>query len=80
MTVTLDDIRRLVGTQLGLDAVGGDDRIVEDLGAESFDVLNIVSALEERYDVELDDEEAAAIETVADLYRLVRKKAEGGPP
>lgn len=74
MTVTLDEIRQLIGFQLGHPSVGENDRIVEDLGAESFDVLNIITALEERYRIAFGDDEVPGITTVTDLFRIVQGK------
>ena len=49
------------------------DRIVEDLGAASMDIVNIISAVEERYAVHIDEAELPAIRTIADLVALVAR-------
>jgi acyl carrier protein len=71
MPPSLDDIARLVSLQLGIRAVKGADRLVEDLGAESADLVNLVAAAEERYGVSLDETALARVHTVADLHALV---------
>jgi acyl carrier protein len=71
MTVTIDEIRQLVGLQLGQDEVRPEDELQADLGAESADVANLVAVLEDRYGVEIDEEELPDLVTVADLYRRV---------
>jgi len=72
---TLDDVRRLVERQLGRRHVRPGDRIVEDLGAESLDVVNLVAAAEDDYGVEIGEEELADVHTVADLHACVVRHA-----
>lgn len=72
MDVTIDDIRKAVALQLGRRRVAADERIVEDLGAESLDVVNLIARLEERYRINLDEAELPTLRTVADLYERVR--------
>jgi acyl carrier protein len=71
----MEEIRRLVARQLGVRKVGEDDRILEDLGAESLDVVNIIAAVEERYRVAIEEDELPDIRTVADLFECVRSRA-----
>lgn len=71
MPPTLDDVRRLIARQLGRRAVGPEERLVEDLGAESIDVLNVVAALEDRYEVEIPEQELPDLATAAALHRRV---------
>jgi len=66
-----NEIGQLVELQLGVERAHDADRLVEDLGAESADLMNLVATLEERYDVEIDEREASRARTVADLGALV---------
>jgi len=75
-TVSMDDIKRLVGLQLGKRNVKESDRFVEDLGAESADVANIVATVEEKYGITIKEAEIASIVTSADLLVLVQKRAQ----
>ncbi len=77
MTVTIDDVRGVVALQLGRKKVAPEDRIVEDLGAESVDVVNLIARVEERYDVTIEETELADVRTVADLYEQVRRRLAG---
>lgn len=70
MTVDIDDIRALVALRLGRAEVAPDDRLFEDLAAESGDLVVLLADLEERYGVAVDEGEIAALRTVADLHRL----------
>jgi acyl carrier protein len=74
-TVSLDEIKKLVGMQLGRRNVREGDRFVEDLGAESADVANIVAIVEEKYGITIREAEIASIFTPADLLALVQKRA-----
>lgn len=51
--------------------VGLHSRLVEDLGADSLEILEITLTLNERFDIELPEEELAAVRTVGDLFRMV---------
>lgn len=72
MALELTDIQAIVRIQLGLREAAPSGHLVEDLGAESGDIINLICALEERFGIELDDETAAQLETVADLYAHVQ--------
>ena len=72
--MTIDEIRDLVAVQLGARGVAAGDRLVEDLGAESADVVNLVAALEDKYAIAVDEEEIADLRTVRDVFELVRRR------
>jgi acyl carrier protein len=72
--VSLEEIEQLVGLILGYKNVGESDKIVEDLRAESADLLNILATIEEKYMVTITDSAAAKIFTPADLYYLVNRQ------
>ncbi len=74
MNLTIDDIKTLVRLQLGLKEVQEEQHIVEDLGAESVDVLNIIATIEEKYQIFIAEEELLRIHTVIDLYNMVLKR------
>ena len=75
-TVSLDEIKKLVGLQLGKRSVQERDRFVEDLGAESAEVANIVATVEEIYGITIRESEIAAISTPADLLALIQQRAQ----
>jgi len=72
----IDDIKEVVVEQLSVDAkeVKEDAKFVEDLGADSLDVVELVMALEEKFDIEIPDDEAEKIQTVADVVAYVESK------
>jgi len=71
---TLEDIASMVAVQLGRRDAAAEDRIVEDLGAESIDVVNIVAAVEDRYRVVIEEEALVDIRTVRDLFELAGRR------
>lgn len=72
----LDDIKAVVVEQLGVNAdeVKEDSKFVEDLGADSLDVVELVMALEEKFDIEIPDDEAEKIRTVKDVVNYIESK------
>jgi acyl carrier protein len=74
MSPSMEDLTRLVSLLLGVRTVHADDRLIEDLGAESADLVNLVATVEDKYQVVLDEEAVARVHTVADLYALVNRQ------
>jgi len=75
--VSMDEITKLVSLQLGVRDVTADAMLVEELGAESADVVNIIAILEEKYQIVVKETEIAKIQTPADLLFLVKGKLSG---
>ena len=72
-----DDVKEVVVEQLDCNPaeVKEDSRFVEDLGADSLDVVELVMALEEKFDIEIPDEDAEKILTVADAINYIENNA-----
>ena len=72
----LEDIKEVVVEQLSVsaDEVKEDAKFVEDLGADSLDVVELVMALEEKFDIEIPDDEAEKIQTIADVVTYIESK------
>ena len=62
-----------------LDALPPQARLDENLGCDSLDVLELLMALEDVFDVAFSSEEDAAVTTVGDLLDLVERHAEAAP-
>ena len=73
MSIEIQSIIQMVETQLGASSVQESDRIVEDLGADSMDIVNIVTDVEERYSILIDEAELPNISTVSDLINLAAR-------
>lgn len=70
-------VRSILAEQLGVDLaeVTPDARILDDLGADSLDVVEMVMSLEEAFDIEVPDEDVEELRTVADVERYVTRAA-----
>ena len=70
---TLERVKEVIIDVLGVteDQVKPEANLVEDLGADSLDVVEIVIALEEEFAITIEDEEAEKIETVAGIVTLI---------
>ena len=55
-------------------------RLAEDLGLDSMDMVEIAMDMEDRYGIEIPDEEGKALQTVADVIRYVQAKQATGTP
>jgi acyl carrier protein len=74
---TAQRIRVLVAEQLGIDPqeVRPEASILDDLGADSLDVVELVMAIEDEFDIEVPDEAAEGIRTIGDVERYVNQQA-----
>ena len=63
-------IVEIIANQLGIeeDDVTAEASVVDDLGADSLDVVELVMALEEEFDLEIPDEEAEKITSVQNIF------------
>ncbi len=72
-------IRTIVAEQLGVDMaeLSAHASILDDLGADSLDVVEMVMSLEEEFDIEVPDEDVEEMRTISDVERyIVRAVAE----
>jgi acyl carrier protein len=70
MAAMKDKIVEIIANQLGIDHgdVTPEASVVDDLGADSLDVVELVMALEEEFNLEIPDEEAEKIKSVDDIF------------
>ncbi|MEI6805733.1 MAG: acyl carrier protein [Myxococcaceae bacterium] len=67
-------IKAIIADQLGVseDEVKPEARFIEDLGADSLDIVELIMAMEEEFETEIPDEEAEKILTVGDTIEYVK--------
>ncbi|GAB1400704.1 acyl carrier protein [Aminivibrio sp.] len=70
-------VKELVVEQLGVsaDEVKPESSFVESLGADSLDLTELIMAMEEEFDIEIDDEDAQKIATVQDAINYIKSKS-----
>ena len=70
-------VKEIIVQQLGVDAekVTPEASFVDDLGADSLDVVELVMAFEEEFDVEIPDEAAEKISKVKDAVEFLKSNA-----
>ena len=68
MAELFDRVKKLIAEELAVeeDEVTAEASFIEDLGADSLDVVELVMAIEEEFDLEIPDEDAEQIGTVQD--------------
>ena len=73
----LDNVVAVIAEQLEVEAgsIEPESLIVDDLGADSLDVVELVMALEEKFEIEIPDEEAEKILTVQNAVDFVEKQS-----
>lgn len=72
---TFDDVKAVVVEQLSVDAdsVKPESKIIEDLGADSLDVVELIMALEEKFDIEIPDTDAEKLIKIEDVVSYIDK-------
>jgi len=69
-------LKELIVQQLGVDesAVVPEAKFVDDLGADSLDLVELIMALEDEYGIEIPDEDAEKIVTVGDAINYLKER------
>ncbi|HKX78031.1 MAG TPA: acyl carrier protein [Novosphingobium sp.] len=73
MSDTADRVKKIVVEHLGVEAekVTEDASFIDDLGADSLDIVELVMAFEEEFGVEIPDDAAEKISTVSDAIKYI---------
>ncbi|MCA2980885.1 MAG: acyl carrier protein [Myxococcaceae bacterium] len=66
-------VKAIIADQLGVseDEIKMESSFIEDLGADSLDIVELVMAMEEEFEIEIPDEEAENIKTVGDAINYI---------
>ncbi len=78
MEAVIHRVSSIVGEQLGVEEgdLVPEASLLDDLGADSLDVVELVMALEEEFGIEVPDDDVENIRTIQDIVRYVEGKAE----
>ncbi len=76
MEAILERVKDVIGEQLGiedLDTITMETTFIDDLGADSLDIVELIMALEEEFDIEIPEAEAEKITSVGDVVEYIDK-------
>ena len=71
--MTIDKLKEMLANQLNVevDKIGKDSKIVEDLGADSLDMIEMLMALEEEFGLSIPDDKVENLKTVGDVASYI---------
>lgn len=71
-----EKVKSLIASQLNIpvEKVEDTSRLVEDLGADSLDIVEMLMTLEEEFGISIPDEETANMKTVAEIVKVIESK------
>ena len=71
----LEKVKELVAEQLGIKAesIKEDSNILEDLGADSLDVIEMLMTLEDEYGITIPDDQISQVKTIGEIVNLIEK-------
>ncbi|WP_035290679.1 acyl carrier protein [Clostridium sp. KNHs214] len=76
--MVFERVKKIIADQLSLDEeeVRIDSSFIDDLGADSLDIVELIMALEEEFDIEIPDESAEKVATVGDVVEYIKQHVE----
>ncbi len=75
MEAIFERVKEVIGEQLGiedLDTITMETTFIDDLGADSLDIVELIMALEEEFDMEIPEAEAEKISSVGDVVEYIK--------
>lgn len=72
--MVFEKVKKIITEQLGIDEkeVNLESAFIEDLGADSLDIVELIMAMESEFDMEIDDDEVEDISTVEDVVNYIK--------
>lgn len=76
--MVFDKIKKIIADQLGIepDEITLESSFIDDLGADSLDIVELIMALEEEFDIEIPDEDAEKVTCVGDVVEYIKAHIE----
>ncbi|WP_123054081.1 acyl carrier protein [Clostridium sp. JN-1] len=73
-----EKVKSIISEQLGIDAgeIKMESSFIDDLGADSLDVVELIMALETEFDLEIPDEDAEKVTIVGDIVDYIKAHTE----
>lgn len=73
---TADKVKEIISQQLDVDVgqIKEDSQFIEDLGADSLAIVELVLAFEEQFEIEIPDEDTEKIRTVGDAVTYIQSR------
>ena len=74
--MTFDKVKSLIASQLVIsdDKITPEARLIEDLGADSLDTVEMLMTLEDEFGIAIPDDEAVKLKTVGSIVELIDSK------
>lgn len=71
----LEKVKELVAEQLGIkvDSIKPESNIIEDLGADSLDIIEMLMTLEDEYGITIPDDQISQVKTIGEIVNLIEK-------
>lgn len=76
--MVFEKVKKIIVEQLGVeeDEIAMESSFIDDLGADSLDIVELIMALEEEFDLEIPDGEAEKITTVSSVVDYIRNNTQ----
>lgn len=71
-----EQVKKILCDQLDLEEeqVNEDSEVIDDLGADSLDIVDLVMTLEEEFDTEIPDEDIENLKTIGDIVKYIEER------
>ena len=75
--MTFDKVKKLLADQLNIDAgkITENSKVIDDLGADSLDVVDLLMSIEDEFSIEVPDEDVENIKTVGALVSYIEQNS-----
>ena len=73
--MVFDKVKSIIAEELGIeeDSILVDSDLADDLGADSLDAIELIMAIEEKFDIEISDVDAAKLKVVSDIVKYLEE-------
>ncbi len=79
MDTVLEKVKEVISEQLDVedvDSITTETTFIDDLGADSLDIVELIMALEEEFDMEIPDSDAEKVVTVGDVVEYIKENVQ----